>query len=66
MWIKIMIRNKQCFVCKGQLPEDYEFAYCCSGTECGCNGLPLELPVCSSECGELFWGRYLTYKDMWE
>lgn len=38
-----------CVVCDREV-DDYEPAYCCSGYECGCMGLPAEPPVCSAEC----------------
>lgn len=24
--------------------------FCCSGTDCGCKGLPIDPPICSKEC----------------
>ncbi|GIO33683.1 hypothetical protein J2TS6_48240 [Paenibacillus albilobatus] len=39
----------KCLVCGTDVP-DYEPEYCCDGRECGCMGLPIEPPLCSSEC----------------
>lgn len=40
--------------CKGPncSSEIAEPTLCCSGFECGCQGLPVEPPFCSSECYE--------------
>jgi hypothetical protein len=34
--------------------KEIEVEMCCSGHECGCMGLPVEPPVCSSECYDKF------------
>lgn len=38
-----------CFVCNGPVP-DYIPEYCCNGYECGCQGMPVEPPICSGRC----------------
>lgn len=35
-----------CVICG----KEIEIKMCCSGRECGCMGLPTEMPVCSKEC----------------
>ena len=35
-----------CVICGAEI----EVTMCCSGRECGCMGLPSEMPVCSIEC----------------
>lgn len=47
------IRRRKCLTCKGDLPEDYELQYCCSGWECGCYGLPIEPWTCCDACEQL-------------
>lgn len=52
----------KCIVC-GEVVPDYEPEYCCYGntygTEypCGCMGLPIEPPLCSSKCTEEVYGK---------
>lgn len=38
-----------CLVC-GRPVEGYSPVYCCSGYMCGCQGLPVDLPICSDDC----------------
>ena len=38
-----------CLICSKPLP-DYEPTFCCSGFECGCQGMPTEPWCCSVEC----------------
>ena len=40
----------QCWQCGKDL--DYKIQGCCSGRDCGCMGMPVDLPVCSNECEE--------------
>lgn len=40
-----------CDIC-GKPVEGYEFKYCCSGSQCGCMGKPIEPCTCSKECDE--------------
>ena len=35
---------KKCMNCGKEI--EYEPEYCCSGLECGCQGLPMEPPLC--------------------
>ena len=42
------IDGKYCVDCEKSLP-DYEVQYCCTGHECGCQGLPINPPICD-EC----------------
>ena len=43
--------DMDCVVC-GEYVEDYEPEPCCSGEDCGCNGKPVEPPICSERCHE--------------
>lgn len=38
-------------------PLNYEPQMCCSGYECGCMGLPVDPPVCSTECYNKAYGK---------
>jgi len=56
----------KCIVCKQKLPDDYEPPMCCDGRQCGCMGLPIEPPICSNLCDQLFWNNFwLEYRHMW-
>jgi hypothetical protein len=46
----------KCLVCD-KVIEDYEPKFCCNGQDCGCLGLPIEPPLCSNECEEIFWNK---------
>lgn len=35
-----------CVICENEI----EVTMCCSGRDCGCMGMPTEMPVCSVEC----------------
>ena len=35
-----------CHDCKEVLPLDYKYETCCGGHECGCMGMPTEIPFC--------------------
>lgn len=63
----ILIKNRLCVLCKGPLPKDYEFDYCCDGYGCGCNGLPVGPWTCCKTCKELSWLEYpyWEYYHMW-
>jgi len=39
----------RCLICNRPVP-DYEPEMCCSGSDCGCMGMPTEPCVCSREC----------------
>lgn len=39
----------QCECCGRPVPG-FTPTYCCDGTECGCNGMPIEPCVCSEAC----------------
>lgn len=39
-----------CMVCKG--PLGYTPQFCCNAYDCGCQGKPVEPPICSKECYE--------------
>ena len=45
------LRFERCVTCGG--PLGFEFTYCCDGRECGCMGLPVDPPVCSSICYDI-------------
>ena len=34
--------------------EEIEVQMCCSGSECGCMGMPVDPPVCSEECEKIY------------
>jgi len=40
----------KCIIC--QTPFEFDPVYCCSGEDCGCQGKPIDPPVCSNECYE--------------
>lgn len=40
-----------CEICGTEI----EIKLCCSGRDCGCMGMPIEPPVCSSDC----YGKYM-------
>jgi hypothetical protein len=42
----------KCIVCNTNMP-DYEPEYCCNGRDCACRGLPIEPPICSTECWDV-------------
>jgi len=42
----------KCIVCGKEI--DYELPMCCNGYMCGCQGLPVEPPLCSEECANIF------------
>ena len=45
----------QCCVCKQTMPADYQPEQaCCSGYQCGCQGLPDWPAVCSQACNDQF------------
>jgi len=50
-----------CYICQGDLPDDYEYATCCSGRECGCMGMPIEVPICSYDCERLNGRMFMDY-----
>ncbi|RJE88606.1 hypothetical protein D3P07_11465 [Paenibacillus sp. 1011MAR3C5] len=56
------IYNTKCIVCDAQV-YDYEPQMCCDGRECGCMGKPLEPPLCSTECEEKVFGKYVGVKE---
>lgn len=67
MQICILLHNRQCLACKAELPNDYKFVYCCSGRDCGCQGMPIEPWSCCRICEDLAWQRnWIDYRDMWE
>ncbi len=46
----------KCIIC-GINVKDYKPEYCCDGKECGCQGLPIEPPLCDNEkCQEKIYG----------
>ena len=60
------LRHKLCLACKRKLPEDYEFAMCCDGRDCGCHGLPTEPWTCSKPCDDMAWEyNWHDYRYMW-
>ncbi len=59
---------EKCVVCGEDIP-DYEPMYCCDDlnnikfrNKCGCLGKPINPPICSNKCDELFLKGY-RYKD---
>lgn len=42
------LKNKigSCEICR----KDIQIVFCCSGVGCGCLGMPISPPVCSSKC----------------
>lgn len=36
---------------------DIEVYMCCDGSMCGCMGMPVEPPVCSTECYDIYMER---------
>lgn len=46
-----------CDVCGTEI----EVNMCCSGRECGCMGLPIDVPVCSEKCYNTFMSK--EYQD---
>ncbi len=47
-----------CDICGTEI----EVRMCCSGHECGCMGLPIDPPVCSSECYDKFMDKQKNIK----
>jgi len=43
-------RKGFCDVCGTEI----EVRFCCSGHECGCMGQPIDPPVCSEKCWNVF------------
>ena len=43
-----------CIVCNHPV-EDYIPQMCCDGSDCGCQGLPIEPPLCN-ECSNIMYG----------
>lgn len=39
-----------CLICQNEI----EVQMCCSGRDCGCMGLPIDPPICSDECYEIW------------
>ena len=62
----LTIRHRLCMACKRPLPADYEFAYCCSGHDCGCMGKPVEPWVCCDICDFIIFHRMHACREMWE
>jgi len=44
-----------CVVC-GK-PADEASQFCCDGRDCGCMGLPIDPPLCSDECSDIFYNE---------
>lgn len=44
-------KPETCLICGKPVPE-YVPKYCCSGIDCGCQGLPLDPCVCSLRCAD--------------
>ena len=40
--------NDKCWNCGKDL--GFKLIWCCGGRECGCMGLPIDVPYCSDEC----------------
>ena len=51
----------KCIIC-GKDIYDYRPEYCCSSQDCGCQGIPIEPPLCSFECGGEFY-NYLKAEE---
>lgn len=46
----------KCIVCDDEI-DGYEAEWCCDGHECGCQGLPIEPPLCDKqECHDRVYG----------
>lgn len=43
------MKGEYCETC-GTFVEGFEYKGCCSGRDCGCLGLPIELCFCSENC----------------
>lgn len=44
-----------CAICETEI----EVQMCCNGSDCGCQGLPVDPPVCSDEC----YDKYMEYRN---
>lgn len=51
--MNVVERSTICLVCNKQFM--WTPAYCCSGTDCGCRGMPIEPPLCSTDCEKIFY-----------
>jgi hypothetical protein len=40
--------------------REIELKICCSGFECGCMGKPVEPPICSEKCYDIFMVKNIT------
>ena len=59
----------RCGICGHTL--NFEVKMCCDGKECGCMGLPIEPPICSQKCADIFCAdhiesRKLKYDYAWD
>lgn len=57
-WIRVQrFCNNRKFIIKciecGRTLENYKSRFCCHNTDCGCQGLPIDPPLCEA-CGERF------------
>ena len=52
---RIHSAGTKCIACGADL--SYEPQMCCSGYMCGCMGLPIEPPVCSTDCWDVVMSR---------
>lgn len=43
----------KCAICDKAVP-DYKPQICCNAFDCGCQGKPVDPPICSNECWEKF------------
>lgn len=50
-----MAEHYVCVIC-GKPCAEYEPEFCCSGFECGCQGMPIEPCVCSERCWDAVFG----------
>ena len=47
------MNEETCLICGKPVP-DYEPEICCDGTDCTCQGGPIEPCVCSQECDRAY------------
>lgn len=52
------LTKQNCISCDAEFLGN-ESDFCCSGSDCGCQGLPIEPPLCE-KCEEKFYGNDLS------
>lgn len=40
--------------CNNEIPEP---RMCCNGRECGCMGMPIDPPICSEKCYDIYMSK---------